>query len=280
MTGIEHILAAFAQARHDSRAALITYLTLGYPDTRTTLQAIQSVAQSGADVIELGVPFSDPLADGPTIQYSTQVALNQHMTVKGALELADQARKAGVKQPMLFMGYVNPIFAYGVKAFVHDSAAAGMDGLIIPDLPPEEAEEIEAECKAHGLALVYLISPASPPERIQKVAERTSGFLYLVSLTGVTGARSQMPTDLPDFVARAKAAAHTPIAVGFGISTPAHAALVGSMADGVIVGSALINAMRTALQNGLDPVSAAGKFTAELRAGLNTRQATHAPLSG
>jgi tryptophan synthase alpha chain len=159
------------------------------------------------------------------------------------------------------MGYVNPLLAYGVARFVADAAAAGADGLIVPDLPPEEAGDLEAACRDQDMALIYLLSPASPPERVKLVAERTSGFLYLVSLAGVTGARTTLAEGLASFTARVRAAAHTPIAVGFGISTAEHVRSVGELADGVIVGSALIDAVR----KGKNPVSDAGAFVRGLR---------------
>jgi tryptophan synthase alpha chain len=258
------IASAFARARAEKRAALMPYFTLGYPDAPTSLEVIQAIVEAGADLIELGVPFSDPLADGPTIQGSTQAALASGITTRGCLDLTAQLRRRGVVVPLLLMGYANPLLAYGVQRFVTDAAAAGADGLIVPDLPPEEAGEVEGACRAHGLALVYLLSPASPPERIEQAASRTSGFLYLVSLNGVTGARAELPPALPEFVRRVRAAASTPVAVGFGISTPQQAQLVGGLADGVIVGSALIDAVR----NAPHPAQAAAAFVSSLRAAL------------
>ncbi len=267
MNGIEHIAVAFQSAREVGRPALMPYLTLGFPDAEASCRAVIAAAQNGADLIELGVPFSDPLADGPTIQHSTQVALEQGMNVSRCLDLTRKIRTAGVTQPLLLMGYINPILAYGTRRYAADAAISGADGLIVPDLPLEEAEELESACHAQGLALVYLISPASPASRIEQVAQRTSGFLYLVSVTGVTGARDAVSSELPAFIQRARAVAHTPVAVGFGISSPRQATEVGAICDGVIVGSALINAMRAALQNDQDPARAAGDFVLALRMG-------------
>ncbi len=265
MNGIEHIQSAFATARSEKRAALMPYCTLGYPSRAATLDVLEAVARAGADLIELGVPFSDPLADGPTIQRSTQVALEQGMSVAGCLEITQQLRGRGVTQPLMLMGYVNPLLAYGLERFCQDAQAAGADGLIIPDLPPEEAGELAAACREHGLALIYLLSPASPAERIATVVAQASGFLYLVSLTGVTGARSSLPPELPAFVERVREAAPgLPLAVGFGIATPEHARQVGQLADGVIVGSALVDA----IGKSADPVQAAGEFVGALRRGL------------
>jgi tryptophan synthase alpha chain len=178
--------------------------------------------------------------------------------------MTSELRQRGVHQPLLLMGYYNPILAFGVEGFARQAAAAGADGLIVPDLPPDEAAPLEAACKEHGLALVFLLAPTATPERIQEVAAHTQGFLYLVSLAGVTGVRSQLPADLQAFVLRARQAASTPVAVGFGISTPEQAQAVGQMADGVIVGSALVNAAEQAAI----PAQAAGEFVAQLRRGL------------
>lgn len=262
--GLDRIAAAFAAARAENRAALMPYYTLGYPDGPTSAAVIRAVATAGADLIELGVPFSDPLADGPTIQRSTQIALEAGMTVAGCLELTGRLRADGVTQPLLLMGYVNPILAYGATRFVSSAAAAGADGLIVPDLPAEEAGEIAAACATHGLALVCLAAPTTTAGRLARLAAATTGFLYLVSVAGVTGARAGLPADLADFIGRARAVARTPIAVGFGIATPAQAHAVGQLADGVIVGSALINAVTAAD----DPCAAARRFIGDLRNAL------------
>ena len=200
--GLARIAAAFAAPRAEGRAALMPYFTLGYPDIPTSEAVVRAIAATGADLIELGVPFSDPLADGPTIQHSTQVALEQGMTLARGLALTSRLRAAGVTQPLLLMGYVNPILAYGVSRYVADAAAAGADGFIVPDLPPEEAGELEAACRTHGLALIFLLAPTSTPERIAAVVSHATGFVYLVSLAGVTGARDQLPPDLAAFVGR------------------------------------------------------------------------------
>jgi tryptophan synthase alpha chain len=263
MSGLEHVAAAFEAARAEGRAALMPYFTLGYPDPGTSLDILEAVARAGADLIELGVPFSDPLADGPTIQRSTQVALEQGVNVTRCLELLAQLRARGVTQPLMLMGYINPILAFGTGNFVAEATAAGADGFIVPDLPPEEADEMTVSCREHQRALVYLAAPTSTPKRIAYLAARTTGFLYLVSLTGVTGARDALPPHLADFVRRARAVARTPLAVGFGISTPDQARAVGRLADGVIVGSALIDTVEGAA----DPPAAAAVFVHSLRGG-------------
>jgi len=262
--GLENIIGTFAALRGRGRAALMPYFTLGYPTADVSLAVIEAMARGGADLIELGVPFSDPLADGPTIQHSTQVALEQGMSVPRCLEMVARIRARGVTQPLLLMGYINPVLAYGVERYAADARAAGADGLIMPDLPMEEAGALEAACRAHGLALVYLVSPASTPERVAALARRSSGFLYLVSLTGVTGERAELSAGLAGFIARVREKASVPLAVGFGISTPQQAQAVARLADGVSIGSALGRAAGEAV----DPPRAAEEFVREMRAAL------------
>lgn len=264
MDGLTHIANAFASARAEGRAALMPYFTLGFPDSQASLSVLESIAASGADLIELGVPFSDPLADGPTIQHSTQVALEHGASMTVCLGLTAKIRARGITQPLLLMGYYNPILAYGIERFVGEAAAAGADGFIIPDLPPEEASEMEAACQQHRLALVYLLAPTSTPERIAEAAGRSTGFVYLVSLTGVTGARQSLPADLETFISRVRSFTEKPLAVGFGISTPEQAGNVGRLADGVIIGSALISTVEDADV----PSVAAGQFVSGMRRAL------------
>lgn len=256
MSGLEHISSAFNTVRSEGRMAFMPYFTLGFPTQSASVQIVTAIAQSGADLIELGIPFSDPLADGPTIQHSTQVALEHGTSVRLCLEMTAQLRASGVLQPLLLMGYYNPILSYGIARFVAEAAQAGADGLIVPDLPPEEAGELENHCRSSQLALVFLVAPTSTPERLELIAARSTGFLYLVSLTGVTGARTQVSSGLEEFIARVRAATSLPLAVGFGISTPEHARQVGRLAEGVIVGSALIHAVEQSDR----PVEAAAAF--------------------
>lgn len=270
MNGLEHIHAAFSAAQSQGRAALMPYFTLGFPTQHASMAVIQALASSGADLIELGIPFSDPLADGPVIQNSTQVALDQGMTVSGCLNLVSDLRARGVRQPLLLMGYINPILSYGIDRYTTDAAASGVDGLIVPDLPMEEANILEEACRRQSLALVYLAAPTSPMERIASLAQRTSGFLYMVSLAGVTGARSQLPPGLAEFVKRTRTLAKTPLAVGFGISTPEQACSVGQLVDGVIIGSALIKAV----ENSPDPAQSAAQFLSQIRSALETAPVT------
>ncbi len=262
--GRARIAAAFAQAQQAHSAALMPYYTLGYPNRQTSVDVIAAIAPH-SDLLELGVPFSDPLADGPTIQHSTQVSLENGTTVAGCLDMVAELRRRGVDTPVMLMGYYNPILAYGIANYARDAAQAGADGFIVPDLPPEEADELAQAATAVGLALIYFLAPTSSPARIASVAEKAQGFIYLVSLTGVTGARTAVQTDLAAFVARVRQQARVPLAVGFGISTPQQAAQIGGLADGVIVGSALINAVDRAE---VDKPGAAAAFVQELREGV------------
>jgi tryptophan synthase alpha chain len=204
-----------------------------------TLKAVSLFASAGCDIIELGIPFSDPLADGATIQQASYEALRQGATPKLCLEVAQELRQQ-VGIPLMFMTYYNPVLKFGLEQFCSRCADVGIDGLIIPDLPPEEGKELEESTRRHGLDLVYLLSPASTEERIQLVTGRSSGFVYLVSLTGVTGARDRLPEELESFVARVRRETEKPLCVGFGVSTPEQAQRVARVADGVIVGSRII----------------------------------------
>jgi tryptophan synthase alpha chain len=234
--GVERIARVF-QSGH---IAFMPYMVLGYPTPEVSLQVAQTLVEAGADLLELGVPFSDPLADGPTIQAATHHALDQGVTLAKCIAMVAEMRNRGLRTPALLMSYINPILAYGVHDCVRDSVAAGVDGFIIPDLPPEEAGELEVACRQYDLALVYLLAPNSPPDRIALVAEKSRGFIYLVSLTGVTGARDSLPPDLAEFVAKVRVVTHKPLAVGFGIGSGQQAKVVAQLADGVIVGSALV----------------------------------------
>lgn len=269
--GIRRVAAVFELARAEGRAALMPYLTLGYPTPERSPSLVEAAIEGGADLLELGVPFSDPLADGPTIQQATHTALQQGMTVQRCLEMAQTLRARGVTQPFIFMGYYNPILAYGEEAFCHACREVGVDGLIVPDLPPGEGEPLEEASLEEGLALVYLLAPTSPPERVRLVTERSRGFVYLVSITGVTGARDRLPPDLTGFVERVRGVTSTrnvPLAVGFGISSPEQAGRVAAIADGVIVGSAILR-----LAGEEDGTEKVGAFVAGLRRAMTTRRA-------
>ncbi len=235
MTGINRITQAF-----EGKTAFMPYVALGYPTVEDSMAAVQALAEGGADLIELGVPFSDPLADGPTIQMATQQALENGVTVRKCLEMAQKLREAGVTTPFMLMGYMNPFLAYGIDRLGQDAQAAGIDGFIVPDLPPEEALEFDTMCAKYAQALIYFLAPTSTPERIQLAADKARGFLYLVSLTGVTGARDTLSASLPDFLSRVRKVTDKPLAVGFGVGNGEQARDVAQYADGVIIGSAVV----------------------------------------
>lgn len=231
-----------ARLRAEGRLGLIAYLTVGYPDVESTLQLVPALAAGGADMVELGVPFSDPLADGATIQRASHHALGQGVTVAACLDVVRRLRKRGLTIPLLLMGYYNPILAYGVEALPRDAAGTGADGLIVVDLPPEEALPVQTACAGRGLDLVYLLAPTSSDERIALVAGQASGFVYCVSLTGVTGARRDLSGGLGEFLARVRRHTSLPLAVGFGISRAEHVqAVAGLGADAAVIGSAIID---------------------------------------
>lgn len=255
-------LTRIAELFATSHAALMPYFPLGFPDADTSLDVITAMSEAGADAFEIGLSFSDPLADGPVIQHATQVALEQGITVKRALEMIAELRARGVTQPFLVMGYYNPLLAYGLERFVDEAAAAGADGFIVPDLPPEEADDLDRLCREHGLGLIYFLAPTSTDERVKLVAEKAQGFIYLVSIAGITGARLQVASGLRDFVGRIRKATSTPIAIGFGVSAPEQAGEVSRLADGVIVGSKLVDVVDRAE----DKPQAAAEFIRELKA--------------
>lgn len=224
----------------NKRAALMPYLPLGYPSINISRDLIRVAQEAGADVLELGIPFSDPLADGPVVQHATQVALQNGMTLKKCLEMVQDARANGVTIPLVLMGYYNPLLQYDLKKFARDAFEAGADGVIVADLPIEEADDLQDAAHAQDLHVIFLAAPTSSDERLKKIAKATRGFLYLVSLTGVTGVRAGLSEGLEDFVKRTRAVTDKPLCVGFGISNAENARRVAQFADGVIVGSALV----------------------------------------
>jgi tryptophan synthase alpha chain len=239
---MSRIADTFARVHAAGRAALMPYLTIGYPTKDATATLVHALVESGADMLELGVPFSDPLADGATVQAATERALANGVTLRFCLDTAKQLREQGIEVPFAFMGYYNPIYQMGLERFAAAAHEAGVDALIVPDLPPEEAEPLQQALAVYDIAYIYFLAPTSDAARMAFVAERAKGFIYLVSLTGVTGARSELPPELPSFVAQVREATQgrIPLAVGFGIGTPDAARQVGQFADGVIVGSALV----------------------------------------
>ena len=236
---MSRIAQTFARIRKRGERALIPYFTAGDPSLQLTGQLLREAARQGADLIELGVPFSDPLADGPVIQRASQRALAAGVTLARVLELVREVRTE-VSAPLVFLTYYNPVLAFGLKAFAKTAVEAGVDGVIVADLPPEEAGPLAAEARVTGLDLIHLVAPTSPPERMRMIARRSRGFVYAVSLTGVTGARAELPPDLARYLGELRAATTKPVCVGFGISTPEQAAAVARYADGVIVGSAIV----------------------------------------
>lgn len=237
---MSRIDAAFANRRAEGRPAMIYYLTAGYPDLAATETAICALGDAGADIIELGIPFSDPIADGPTIQEASRIALEGGVTVPKILELTARLRNSRPDLAILLFGAYNPILHYGEKAFIKAAAEAGADGLLVPDLPPEAATELRAAAESAGLSMIFLIAPTTTPERARKIAEASSGFIYYISIRGVTGARAAFPADLEPRVKAVKALTGKPVAVGFGVAEPAQARAIGAFADGVIIGSALV----------------------------------------
>src|SRR5215469_3397157 len=240
------ITRAFEQARQEGRGVLIPYFMCGYPSAEESVELVLAAIQGGADIVELGMPFSDPLADGATIQHAGQIALEGGMTIHGCMEIA-RLISARSKTPLLLMGYYNPVLAYGIERFCRTAAASGVCGLIIPDLPPDEATPLRQAAQEQGLAVIFLVPPTTPGERIERIVEISAGgpgnFIYCVALSGVTGARATLPTHLRSFIQRVYGYTkdhHLPLVVGFGLSTPQHIAEVTSYADGAVVGSALV----------------------------------------
>ncbi len=229
----------FARLRAEKRAALIIYVTAGDPSLAATVEIVCALAEAGADLVELGIPYSDPLADGPIIQAAGQRALRAGTTVAGVLEAARQIRER-VPLPLVVMTCYNPILQFGPERFAQRAAQVGIAGVLISDLPPEEAEEWCETAARHGLETIFLVAPTTEPARTELAVSRTTGFVYVVSRPGTTGIREDLPPDLADLVSRLRALTHKPLAVGFGISTPEQAATIARLADGVIVGSAVV----------------------------------------
>ena len=237
----------FAELKTEGRAALVTFLTAGDPDPETSLALVQALPAAGADVIELGMPFTDPMADGPAIQMSSQRALKAGQTLKKTLELVRAFRGSDDATPLVLMGYYNPIYVYGVDRFLRDATSAGVDGLIIVDLPPEEDEELCLPALKAGLNFIRLATPTTDDKRLPAVLANTSGFVYYVSITGITGAATPDAEKVAAAVARIKRHTKLPVAVGFGVRTAEQAAGIASGADGVVVGSALVNVLKGSL---------------------------------
>jgi tryptophan synthase alpha chain len=245
---MDRIAQAFARAKQEKRAAFVAYLCAGDPDFDTSLAACLAVIEAGADVLELGVPFSDPLADGLTNQLAAQRALESGMNAAHVFELVRRVREKS-QVPLVFYTYYNLVFSNGVENYVSAAKAAGVDGILTLDLPPEEAGEVSEACRKHGVKTVFIVAPTTPPERLSKIGGAATGFVYYVSREGVTGVRDQMAANIPEAVARIREHTTLPVVVGFGISTPAQVREVASSADGVVVGSALVNVIKENLNN-------------------------------
>lgn len=237
---IDRLHNAFANAKAAGRGALMPYVTAGDPTLPASRAIVEAIERAGADLIEFGIPYSDPLADGPVIQAASQRALAAGTSLAGVLDLIRDFRGAGHELPIVIMTCFNPILQYGTERFAADLAAAGGDGVLITDLPPAESEEWVQIAAAHKLGTVFLVAPTTPPERVHLATEKATGFVYAVARAGVTGARADLPEDLAQLVANIRAQTALPVAVGFGVSTPEHVRQVWSLADGAIVGSALV----------------------------------------
>jgi len=238
MTGTNRIAVKFAELRARNEAALIPFIVAGDPDLDSTRRLVRELAARGADLIELGVPFSDPMADGPANQRALARGLGAGASLAAILSMVSELRRE-TQVPLVLFGYYNPIFHYGVERLTADAAKAGIDALLVVDLPPEEADELRPHARANGLDLILLIAPTTPIERARTIARTASGFIYYVSVAGVTGARPSLPTDLREQIVALRAVTDIPLGVGFGISTPGQAGEVASFADAVVVGSAV-----------------------------------------
>ena len=255
----------FAERRAENRLALLPYLMAGYPSYEGTLELLVALTEAGADAFELGVPFSDPIADGPTVQRANQVALKGGMTPTRALQLLVAARKL-TDRPIALMGYMNPIERYGPRRYCADAAKAGANGLIVPDVPYEESEELSHAAEAAQIDLISFVALTTPPERIKRIVRSARGFIYCVGVTGVTGARHDLDAGLAGMLANVRAVSTTPLVVGFGISRPEHLAWLRGRADGAITASAIINIIES---EPASPVEAAAAYIRSLRAGAD-----------
>ena len=258
----------FSALKSRGRTALITFITAGDPDLETTAKILRVLERSGADLVELGVPFSDPMADGPTIQRASERALQKGASLPRILRMVREFRRDS-EIPLILFGYYNPFFRYGLKRFTREASRAGVDGILCVDLPPEESGELKRWTDARGLDTIFLLAPTSDAGRIRLVAQQGRGFVYYVSVTGVTGARRRFEDHLHAQVARVRRYTSLPVGVGFGISTPEQAAWIASFADAAVVGSALIEAMEKADQN-QEKVKRAGLFVGRLKRAMNS----------
>lgn len=266
----------FAELRAAGELGIVAFITAGDPTLDATLEFVLALDEAGADVIELGVPFSDPLADGPTIQRASERALKAGASLLGVLELVRRIRKTS-QVPLVLFSYFNPIVQMGLEKFAATAADAGADGVLVTDLTPEESEDYRRILHAHHLDTVFLAAPTSTDERLQKIAACSSGFLYLISRTGVTGAKDSLPDDLPALLRRTRSFTQLPVAVGFGISLPGHVSVLGGLADAAVVGSALVSEIEKASSTAATSAALAQRIRALKEAGrrgLSRREAT------
>lgn len=266
-TNSTRISRRFAALREAGELGIVAYITAGDPSLAASHKFVLALAEVGADVIELGVPFSDPLADGPTIQRASERALKSHITLAKVIELVAEIRKSS-QVPLVLFSYYNPVLQMGLEKFAAAAAMAGADGVLITDLTPEESDEHRKILAAHHLDTIFLGAPTSTDERLAKIAAVSSGFLYLISRTGVTGAKDALPDDLPALLRRARHVTQLPMAVGFGISLPGHVSVLGGLADAAVVGSALVSEIETATANDSSPAAidrAAAALAARVR---------------
>jgi tryptophan synthase alpha chain len=280
------ISSRFADLRASGEMGIVAYITAGDPSLEATLKFVLALAEAGADVIELGVPFSDPLADGPTIQRASERALKSSTTLHRVLDLVRDIRKSS-QVPLVLFSYYNPIFQMGLEKFAAAASSAGADGVLVTDLTPEEADDYLRIMRSHQLDTIFLAAPTSDDHRLQKISAASSGFLYLISRTGVTGAKDALPDDLPALLRRTRQFTKLPVAVGFGISLPGHVSVLGGLADAAVVGSALVseiekataqNPSPRAIENGAAALSARIRSLKEAaRAGLSRRAPSAKP---
>jgi tryptophan synthase alpha chain len=271
---MSRISARFAELKKANRSAFVPFITAGDPDFETALALLNELPKVGADLIELGIPFSDPMADGPAIQRAALRALAAGMTLQGTLQLARRLRETDATTPLVLMGYLNPMLSYGLPAFAKDAAAAGVDGVIVVDCPPEEAEPVLAAFEPAGLALIRLATPTTDDARLPTVVRRTSGFVYYVSVAGVTGVKAADAEAVAPAVARVRAASGLPVAVGFGIRSAEQAAAVARVADAAVVGTALVDACAAAVAQNRDPVAKVLETAAGLAKAVRSARTT------
>jgi tryptophan synthase alpha chain len=240
LNGLDAVESMFTRAQAQNRAAFLPFFTIGFPDYDTSLDVLTEMSKLDVDGFEIGIPFSDPLADGPVIQEASQIALSNGITVPKCLQAVRELRSRGVYQPIMMFSYLNPVLAYGIDNFVRDAKEAGADGFIIPDLPPDEGGSFAEACARENMAMVYFVAPTSNPERIAIAAKHATGFIYVLAVIGITGARAELSPDLRAFIQRVRKITDKRLVLGFGISTPEHARQMNGLMDGFIVASALM----------------------------------------